>query len=164
MSAPSSLGPARKTLLAQAFARLLEERLRALESSLSAARDGTRLDLQDRPANRGERAAVSAEGYLAEALATRLQENRDARVLLDRVLLTAREEVAPGALVTLTTAQGGRRVLFLVPGGQGEILDTPEGPVSVLSPVSALGRALRGSVEGDRVPIEGGEVEILEVE
>ena len=61
-----------------------------------AARAGARVDGSHRPANRGERAAVTSQGYLAHGLAQRLATLDAAVDLLDRMAPTRRSAVVTG--------------------------------------------------------------------
>ena len=60
-----------KATLVTAWERILQDRLQSLSSSQDAARSGTRVDGEHRPSNRGERAAVTSQGYLAHGLGAR---------------------------------------------------------------------------------------------
>lgn len=150
-----------KTELFAAFRRLLTEQLDALQRTRQSARSGTRVDGTHRPATRGERGAVTSQGYLALGLGQRITDLTDTLALLDRIPPEPRSEVAAGALVTLAD---GRRLLVL-PGGQGTKLEGTSGPVTVLSPASPLIRSLAGCEEGDAVEVErGGRWEEVEIE
>lgn len=142
-----------KPALILRFAQLLEERLARVEANLAEARDGMRVDGCFRPENRGERAAVTSQGYLADGLGRRAGEIREALELLEHVDRGPREVVTPGTLVCLADPDGPQRHFLLLPGGQGDRLETPEGPVTVISPTSPLARTLRGLAEGDEVRI-----------
>lgn len=78
-----------------------------------------------------------------------------------------REQVAAGAWVEIEDEQGRQQRYLLLPGGQGDRLEGPEGAVTVISPSAPLARALRGLGEGDEahVHLDGGRlsVEILRV-
>ena len=148
------------------FRTLLQERRVSLEGALNLARDGTRLDMQDRPTNRGERAAVTTQGYLADGIATRLHEIRTALEILERVDLGPREVACAGALVYLKEVERDKGTwILLLPGGAGERIDTETDTVTILSPLSHLGRELKGCGPGDTVTVlrEGRET-LLEVE
>jgi hypothetical protein len=144
--------PTDKAALFTAFRDQLTEQLDTLTRTRQSARSGTRVDGTHRPASRGERAAVSSQGYLALGLGQRISELADTLALLDRIPPEPRDEVASGALLSLSD---GQRILVL-PGGQGMKLPSPDGPVTVLSPASPLIRALAGCVAGDTVEIERG--------
>ncbi len=156
-----------KRTLVERFRALLLGRQRSLEASLAATRSGMRVDGDFRPENRGERAAVTSQGYLAAGLNRRLTELVEALDLLDKVDPGPRERVIGGALVTVADEEGEERRYLLLPGGQGDKLQTKEGVVTVLSPTSPLARALRGRREGDEagLRLEGRmvELEVLEV-
>ncbi len=143
-----------KPTLFQRFRQILEERLHAVEASIADTRAGMRVDGCFRPENRGERAAVTAQGYLAAGLNRRAADIRTALDLLGQVDPGPRDQVAAGALVTLADEHGQERSYLLLPGGQGDPLAGPEGALTVISPSSPLARALRGRSEGDEAQLE----------
>lgn len=63
--------------------------------------------------------------------------------------------ISAGALVTLASQRGERRV-FLLPAGAGRQLEDDKGPVSVITPVSPLGSALVGASASEDVEVELG--------
>lgn len=145
-----------KRALFQAVREHHQARLAELERSRDDATSGTRID-GDRPANRGERAAVSSQGYLAHGLGQRIQVVRDALELLDRVPDDPRERVAMGALVTVSDEADGVRRLLLLPGGEGLNLPSAHGPITVVSPDAPLVRPLLGREAGDEVVVRFGD-------
>lgn len=151
-----------KPSLIEQFRAQLQAQLRTLEASLADARGGMRVDGDFRPENRGERAAVTTQGYLADGLSRRAAELAETLDLLDQVDAAPREQVMAGALVQVADQGGDERWFMLLPGGQGAKLETPQGPVTVLSPSSPLARALRGKEEGDELSfrLEGRRVEL----
>ncbi len=156
-----------KPALIQHFVGLLEARLAQLEASLDDARAGMRVDGCFRPENRGERAAVTSQGYLAAGLNRRVTGIREALELLAMVDPGPRELVSPGALLLLADDQGAERRYLLLPGGQGDRVPDPEGEVTVISPSAPLALALRGLGEGEEGTVlrEGttARLEILEI-
>jgi len=150
-----------KPALAAALRALLEERLSALQAGQSAARDGTRVDGSHRPVNRGERAAVTSQGYLALGLAERAAVLRADLELLDQVDLGPAQEVRPGARVTLVCEAGEVERLLVLPGGQGDVIEG----VTIISPRAPLARSLAGLEVGASVTVQrGGRSVDLEVE
>ncbi len=120
------------------------------------ARAGTRVDGSHRPANRGERAAVTSQGYLTQGLTARLAELRHFLEHLEKVDAGPRETAVLGALVEL---EGGARYALL-PGGQGiEVA----GGVTVLSVQAPLARAMAGLEAGDEVSWRGREISIVDI-
>lgn len=154
-----------KSALLLAVRDSLRDRLADLESSRDAAISGTRID-QDRPANRGERAAVSSQGYLALGLGQRIEALRDALELLERIPPDPRDRVCVGALVTLLDEHDAEQHLLVLPGGEGLRLHTDQGEVTVVSPGAPVIRPLLGLSEGASAPIQrpGGPVEVEVVE
>lgn len=149
-----------KAGLLEAFRASLAARAAALEAEIGAAVDGARVDGSHRPANRGERAAVTGAGYLALGIGQRLAELRDALDALDALAPGPRDRVAPGALVRVS-GEDGERWLFVAPGGQGDAL----GEVTVVSPDAPIARALRGLRPGDEaIAVLGGREQALQVE
>ncbi len=138
-----------KNALVAGFRTVLRAQLDTLGRSSGAARDGTRVDGDHRPANRGERGAVSAQGYLAHGLAVRMAEIQRVLELLDDVNLSPTDRVRTGALVVLEDEAGVETVVFIVPGATGDRVDG----VTLISPSSPLARALVGREEGDEVRV-----------
>ncbi len=141
-----------KELVVAAFRALLQSRLDALDAEAQAARAGTRVDGSHRPANRGERGAVTAQGYLAHGLAERAARLREDLALLADVDLSPRDRVGAGALLRLGFEDGEEDVWMLLPGGQG---DRVVG-VLVLSPTAPSSRALTGREAGDALSLRRG--------
>jgi len=144
----------------------LVERIDALKASAEAARQGTRVDGDHRPASRGERGAVTAQAALQAGLANRLAEVQTALQQLDGLPPGPRTRVGVGAVMLLEDA-GIERLVAVLPGGAGDRLASPEGPVTVVSPASPLARALLGLAAGDAGvlsrPGEDREVEVVSV-
>ena len=136
---------ATKQAVIASFRALLEDRRDALRRESRSAQAGARVDGVHRPATRGERGAVSAQGALAHGLAERARQVDDALALLDEVDPGPCAQVQPGALVELDFAGEATETWALLPGGQG---DRVEG-VLVLSPTAPAARQLLGCEEGD---------------
>jgi transcription elongation GreA/GreB family factor len=117
-----------------------------------------------RPRIRGERAAVTSQGYLAFGLAQRAKELEDALVLLEKVGWGSRDKVVMGALVMVRTEDDSLERYILLPGGQGDRF----GDVVVVSPTAPVARELAGLSDGDEATFQRGghliEVEIESVE
>ena len=148
-----------KEALASDFRRMLTERAEALRATQQAAKTGMRVDEGHRPANRGERAAVTSQGYLAAGMAERLASVEHHLALLGSLEFGPRQRVGAGALVRVEQEDGNERLYFLVPGAQGDALD---GGVTALSPESPLACAMIGLEEGDscQVMLQGRELEL----
>ena len=157
-----------KAEIVSEWRQILSERLRALEASQSAARSGTRVDGEHRPSNRGERAAVTSQGYLAHGLGERAVALRESIENLEEMGTDARSEVVVGALVTLCFDEGAPTRIVLLPGGDATQLTIGKHAVQVLSASSPIARQLRYAEPGDVLEIERGgrfvEVEILSIE
>ena len=151
----------------QAFRRHLQGRLDDLSRTQHQARAGTRVDGDHRPANRGERGAVTSQGYLALGLGQRAQSLRDTLELLDRVPPTPRERVTTGALVTLVDEDDVESLVLVLPGGEGVELELDGISLRVVSPDAPAIRPLVGLETGDSRPVRRGsravEVEIVDV-
>ena len=145
------------------FRERLTARHQELTRSRDDARQGTRVDGSHRPENRGERAAVTAQGYLTAGLAQRLADLDTARLALDRLDPGRRTRVAPGALVHLEDSNGNERWLLVVPGALGDPLTHGEHTVIPLSPEAPLARALMGMETGEEVRFRGQTWEVVEV-
>lgn len=148
----------KRAVVAQ-FAAMLREKTSSLTAVRDAARAGTRVDGEHRPSNRGERGAVSAQGYLTAGLDARLGDVEAALEALGQVSLGVSTRVLAGALVTVEDEEGTRR-FFVLPGGAGEDIDG----VTLLSPSSPRVRPLLGLQEGDVAELASGdEVEVVEI-
>jgi transcription elongation GreA/GreB family factor len=141
--------PFDKTELLAAFRAHLEAQRADLVRSRDDARGGTRVDGTHRPENRGERAAVTAQGYLTAGIAQRLADLDAALLALVRLDPGPRDRVSPGALVQLVDDAGAERWLLVVPGALGDALPLGGHTVTTLSPEAPLARALWGLEEGD---------------
>jgi len=149
-----------KASLKERFADLLRARRDTLIGAQADARAGTRVDGDHRPENRGERAAVSSQGYLAHGLATRMAELTTMLEALELVRTEPCERVGSGALVEIVDESDEARILYVLPGGQGDRLDG----VVVVSPRAPILRTLAGAAVGDaREVTRGGRTEWMEV-
>jgi transcription elongation GreA/GreB family factor len=141
----------------------LVSRIETLGAGAEAARQGTRVDGDHRPSSRGERGAVTSQAALQAGLASRSEEVRAALQLLDGLPVVERVRVGAGALVRIDEG-GAASWVAVFPGGAGDVLDTPGGEVTVVSPTSPVARALSGLEEGDEAVLRlPGRVRLLEV-
>ena len=149
-----------KDALLHAHRARLEATLERLRATRDQARAGTRVDGDHRPANRGERAAVTSQGYLTAGLAERIGELEQSLEAVDRLAPGPRDRVAPGALITVVDGDDREATYLVVPGGQGDAL--AEGVIAI-SPRSPIARALAGLRvdEAGEVPRAGGAVEVV---
>lgn len=156
-----------KTAWFEAFRLHLQGRLDDLLRTQQEARAGTRVDGDHRPANRGERGAVTSQGYLALGLGQRAQALRDTLELLDRIPPSARQRVTTGALVTLVDEDEVESVVLVLPGGEGVELELGGARVRVVSPDAPAIRPLVGLVAGESRGVQRGarriEVEVVAV-
>lgn len=142
--------PQRISDLYDAVRRATQRTRDAVFAELQAARAGARTDGPERAENRGERGAVTAQGFLAAALDARLAELDAALLALGALAGEPQPRVAPGSLVSVETPEGRAMLVLVVPGAPGGPLD--EAPdVLAVSPLSPLGRALVGARVGDEV-------------
>lgn len=141
----------------------LQRRLEVVLAGQAEATSGTRVDGSHRPANRGERAAVTNQGYLAHAMGLRAEALREALRLLDEVGDGPRDRVVVGALVRVH--DGESAWVAVLPGGDATALEVGGVSVRVLSFDAPRVRALAGLGEGDvaELRLPTGRVE-LEVE
>lgn len=136
-----------------------------------SARSGTRVDGSHRPANRGERGAVTAQGYLALGLGQRVAAIDEHLRLLDEVGSGCREAIIVGAMIRLAMDGGEHRWIAVLPGGDGTWVavdqEGTQARVQVLSARSPLIVQLRECGPGDVEEITVGtrieEVEVLEI-
>ena len=94
--------------------------------------------------------------YLARGLAERAEQ---LRTELDRLLafepgpFGPEDPIGPGALIRIEEEGGEATVYFLLPVQGGESVPIGEASVSVLSPLSPIGRALLGREMGDEFAV-----------
>jgi transcription elongation GreA/GreB family factor len=156
--------PEAKTELIEAWRRRLEDRLQSLGSTQSSAREGTRVDGSHRPSNRGERAAVTSQAYLAHGLQQRMENLGEQLRLLDEMGSGPRDRVVVGAWIELETEAGERRQVAVFPGGDATRLVVGDATVQVLSPSSPLLQPLLGLEDGEGAELRGmGSVEICQI-
>jgi hypothetical protein len=139
---------------------VLENRLQNLESSKDAARSGTRVDGEHRPSNRGERAAVTSSGYLAQGLAQREAAIQTHLDHLESMGCAARTEAVIGAILTLSIDGSKPQRIALFPGGDATVLQCG---IQVLSSQSPMAVQLRDAEAGDAVEVDLG-ARIVDVE
>ena len=142
----------------------LEDKLDALQRGRDSARAGTRVDGDHRPENRGERASVTSQGYLAHGLAQRIAELKASLTQLDDMGCARRDKVRVGALVQVEDEDSHISWLAIFPGGDATVLEQNGLSLRVLSATSPLARSLAGHDAGDCVEVTQGEtVSELEV-
>jgi transcription elongation GreA/GreB family factor len=148
-----------KAQLIDLWRAVLLGRLEILSSSQQAARSGTRVDGEHRPANRGERAAVTSQGYLAHAFGARTQVLQDHLDNLEDMGDGPRSEVVVGAVITVSLDDGPAQHIAIFPGGDATKLTVDGQPVTVLSAQSPMATQLRDTEAGEAVEVElGGEL------
>ncbi len=145
----------------------LQEKLEGLQRGRDSARAGTRVDGGHRPENRGERASVTSQGYLAHGLAQRIAQLQQALALLDEMGTGPRARISVGALVHMQEEGGEASWLALFPGGDASLLEQGGRSLRVRSATSPWSRQLAGLEAGDSAEVSQGdseiEVEVLEV-
>ena len=140
------------TLFAAWTARLEEARDQALARQ-QEARSGMRVDGAHRPANRGERATVTSQGYLAEGLQQRLEALESALGLMERLEPTPRTQVMMGATVRVESEHGDSTWFAVLPGGDATVVDHQGTPIAVLSQNAPFVRCFLGAIEGEDVEV-----------
>ena len=141
-----------KTQWVRAWRSHLSTSLDAAQEGQAAATAGTRVDGDHRPENRGERAAVTTQGYLAHGLAQRAQSLAAALRHLEDMGTGPRDRIVMGAIVALQGEAGVLCCAFF-PGGDGTELTIGESTLRVLSFQAPLGRALNMCQIGDVVEV-----------
>ncbi len=142
-----------KGRLVDSWRQQLEQRLLALDSNQSAARAGTRVDGSHRPENRGERAAVTTQGYLAHGLQQRMDALAEQLRLVEEMGSAPRDEVVVGAWLELGLESGECLELAIFPGGDATRVELGARSVQILSPSSPLVQPLLGLEEGDEAEL-----------
>ena len=148
-----------KTAVFAAWRAHLTDMIDDLSRVSDEARAGTRVDGSHRPANRGERAAVTTQGYLTHGLTARLAELKAHVAHLDQVDPGPRVRAVLGAIVTL---EGGAHYALL-PGGQGVKICVDGAVYVVLSLEAPLARAMAGLEAGDEVIWREQDLEIVDI-
>ncbi len=152
-----------KAAVIAAWRGILIERLNNLEANRTAAQSGTRVDGEHRPSNRGERAAVTSQGYLALGLGERAVATQAHIDSLEDIGAESRDEVAIGALLTLSMDCGPHKRFAILPGGDATELEVQGQAVTVLSTQSPLAYQLQDAETGDILEIELGS-RVIEIE
>ena len=159
-----------KIAIIEAWRKELVERRKSAKAAQQAARSGTRVDGSHRPANRGERGAVTAQGYLALGLGQRATELTENLRLLEEMGTDPRETLVVGAVGRVQIEGSAPKAVAIVPGGDATWLDVDLGSglerVQYLSAASPLIHQLSGCSTGDSEEVELGgkvlEVRIIE--
>ena len=136
----------------------VNEALRAaLASTLAAvahaAKDAAEGATHEENRSEGDKDMRATEqSYVARGQAMRAEELAEEVARLESTPLrtfAAGEPIAAGALVRVSIDGEDERVLFVVPWGGGTELDVGGTRVTVITPVSPVGRALCGRCAGD---------------
>jgi len=135
--------------LVQCWREHLLAKLSVLRQGQTAARAGTRVDGDHRPENRGERAAVTSQGYLALGLGQRTAEIEEQLRLLEEMGSGSRDRVVVGAVVHLEADDGVCSWIAVFPGGDATELHVKGACVRVLSARAPLAAAIYGLETGD---------------
>lgn len=133
--------------------RLKDAREQALGRQ-QEARSGMRVDGSHRPANRGERASVTSQGYLAEGLNQRLEAIESALGLMERIEPTPRHQVMMGAVIRVESDTGDVVRFAVLPGGDASLLQHEGQSIVALSQDAPFVRCFLGASEGDEVEVE----------
>jgi transcription elongation GreA/GreB family factor len=146
----------KRSLVDQLASRLRETALVAQRAGADAAemaREGAT------PSERRDDARVAIEyGGLARGQSRRAQRVRAELATLDTFRpqpLPRGARIGLGAIVEVESDEGQGRTFLLAPAGAGVELTTPDGDgfLSVVTPVSPLGRAVMGRCVGDQVEV-----------
>jgi hypothetical protein len=135
----------------------LVERLAATQTQMADLAEGIRRDAtheEAKPENDKDTRALE-QTYLARGQAMRAEALVEQIQLLRSIALGPLPKTSPvvaGALVALTDDEG-TRCLFFAPHGGGYEFELDGVQVTVVTPVSALGRALLGREVGDEIEL-----------
>jgi hypothetical protein len=135
----------------------LIERLTATQTQMAELAEGVRRDAtheEAKPENDKDTRALE-QTYLARGQAMRAEALSDEISLLrslDLGPLPSTSPIVAGALVALADDES-TRCLFYAPHGGGHEFEVDGVQVTVVTPVSALGRALLGREQGDEVEL-----------
>jgi transcription elongation GreA/GreB family factor len=133
----------------------LIERMTASQSAAAEFAEGVRRDAtheEAKPENDKDTRALE-QTYLARGQAMRAEALAEEISLLRSLDLGQKAKaVVAGALIALTD-DDGTRCLFYAPHGGGNEFEVDGVQVTVVTPVSALGRALLGREVGDEIEL-----------
>jgi hypothetical protein len=149
------------------FRAALEQQLDALKRSQQDAASSMRVDGSHRPANRGERGAVTSAGYLTQGIEARITEVGSALELLERAGDGPREKAVTGAIVTVERASGDTARFWIFPGVSGLVYGEPpdgDGPITGVSPESPVGQGLWACEEDDEAELPDGPAIVIAVD
>ncbi len=141
-------------LLQQIIARLTHD----LELFLSAAKTAHRAATHEEsvPDNKYDTLALEAS-YVAQGQANRAQDIKRSLDLYKQLPLASDAKVIRlTSMVTIEDDDGNRRELFIGPAEGGLKIRGSRTEITVITPVSPLGRELLGKSRGDTVEIEAG--------
>jgi transcription elongation GreA/GreB family factor len=132
---------------------LVESLTAALQHTVHSAEEVRReaTHSEARPENDKDTRALE-QTYLARGQAIRAEALVEQLQVLRTLPLTTLGPdalIAAGALIALEDEASGQRFVFLAPFGGGETVRIDDVDVLVVTPVSALGRALLGKQAGD---------------
>ena len=152
-----------KSVLIERWRAHLAAKLDVLHQGQTAARAGTPVDGDHRPENRGERAAVTSQGYLALGLGQRISDIEEQLVVLEEMGTGSRDRVVVGALVQIEHEDASCHWMAVFPGGDATELEVGVCRVRVLSAQAPIVVALRGLEAGDAAEfvLAGKAVEVL---
>ncbi len=148
------------------FRQALETQLADLKRSQQDAAASMRVDGSHRPANRGERGAVTSAGYLTQGIEARITEVGAALELLERAGDGPRDKAVTGAIVTVERASGAESRFWIFPGVSGLVCADPpdgDGPITGVSPESPVGQGLWGCEQDDEAELPDGTGVVLAV-
>ena len=144
-----------KSLIRQQILERLNDELLAARSALQSAHEAA--THEDSVAeNKYDTFGLEA-AYLAHGQAVRVQEIEQAIAAYRNLPLAGTSPdgtVRLGTLVTLESATGAHKLIFLGPDGAGVKVTENGKKIVVITPRSPLGQSLLGKLEGDEVVIE----------
>ena len=145
--------PTKKKILEKMRAQL-KEQIKSVEKAVEQAREGFAVG-DDRADNRGERGAIQEKSWLLSAQASRLEELQRQLFALENADTRTLRTAGAGALVAVREIGGRKEEIYLLhPEFGGHETDVGGVKVTVISPVSPLGRALVGKKTGEDLEAE----------
>jgi transcription elongation GreA/GreB family factor len=142
--------PDKRRVMERLIERMTVSQTQAVEFAEGVRRDATHEEAK--PENDKDTRALE-QTYLARGQAMRAEALAEEIQLLRSIDLTTRlKAVVAGALIALTD-DDGTRCLFFAPHGGGNEFEVDGVQVTVVTPVSALGRVLLGREVGDEIEL-----------
>ena len=144
-----------KTWLIEQLKQKISESANVADIAAQAAQEQAKSGATPQERRQDNRVAIE-NGRMAQAQAKRAAQAKAELAALEKFVPLARSpRVALGSIVDIEDDEGVGRTIFFAPVGAGTTLTGPggDGFLTVVTPTSPLGKAMRGRITGDVVDI-----------